>query len=165
MISITVVEMPVAELDALIHVNPNWVDASREEFRANVRAFMDGNPGGWVIEGNYHGFVGDLIRPRTETLIWLRLPLRVVYPRLAWRTISRSVTHAELYGGNRESLKQTFLTRDSMLLWGLTSWRASPRRAEAAKRELPKGTRVVTLRSIRAVHRLLAALPAAAADL
>ena len=77
--------LPVAELDALFHTNPNWVDASREEFRANVTAFMDANPAGWVIEGNYHGMVGDLIRERTETLIWLRLPFRVVYPRLAWR--------------------------------------------------------------------------------
>ena len=145
----------MAELDALFHTNPNWVDASREEFRANITAFMDANPAGWVIEGNYHSMVGDLVRERTETLIWLRLPFRVVYPRLAWRTVARSFTHAELWGGNRESLKQTFLTKDSMLLWGVTSWRASPRKAQAAKLLLPRGTRVITLRSGRAVQRLL----------
>ena len=150
--------LPVAELDALFHTNPNWVDASRDEFRANVTAFLDANPGGWVVEGNYHGMVGDLLRERTDTLVWLRLPFRVVYPRLAWRTISRSFTHAELYGGNRESLRQTFLTRDSMLLWGLTSWRASPRKSEAAKLLLPKGTRLITLRSSRAVERFLDSL-------
>ena len=147
--------LPVAELDALFHINPNWVDASREEFRANAIAFMDANPDGWVIEGNYHALVGDLVRARTETVVWLRLPFRVVYPRLAWRTLSRSLTHAELWGGNRESLKQTFLSKDSMLLWGITQWRATPRKSEAAKLLLPRGTRLITLRSARSVRRLL----------
>lgn len=115
--------LPVLELDTVIHAYPNWVDLSRDEFRQKVFEYLDTHPDGWVIDGNYTGFVQDIILPRAETAIWLKLPWRTVYPRLAWRTISRAVVGKELFNGNRESLKQTFLTRDSMLWWGIHAWR------------------------------------------
>jgi len=113
--------LPVLQLDAVFHAHPNWVDLSREEFRDQVCAYLAAQPDGWVIDGNY-SMVRDLILPHAETAIWLKLPWRTVYPRLARRTISRAVLHAELFNGNRESLKQTFLTKDSMLWWGIHAW-------------------------------------------
>ncbi len=115
--------LPVLELDAVFHAHPNWVDLSREEFREEVTAYLDSQPDGWVIDGNY-SYVRDLILPLADTAIWLKLPFRTVYRRLAWRTVSRAVLHKHLWNGNRESLKQTFLTKDSMLWWGIHAWNA-----------------------------------------
>jgi adenylate kinase family enzyme len=146
--------LPHVELDAIVHAHPNWVDLSTEEFRARVAEVLERYPGGWVINGNYAP-VRDMILPRADTAIWLRLPFRVVYPRLAWRTISRSVVNAPLWNGNRETLRQTFLTRDSMLLWGITSWKPTVRKTAEALATIPNNARVITLRSPRQVKRLL----------
>lgn len=114
--------LPLLELDAMFHAHPNWVDLSKEEFRAQVSAFLAEHADGWVVDGNYSP-VRDLILPKAETAVWLHLPWRTVYRRLSWRTISRSFTHDELWNGNRETLRQTFLSRDSMLVWGITAFR------------------------------------------
>ena len=114
--------LPVLELDAVFHAHPNWVDLSREEFRDQVSAYLAEKSQGWVIDGNY-SHVRDLILPLANTAIWLALPFPTVYRRLAWRTISRSITHGELWNGNRETLRQTFLSRESMLVWGVKAWR------------------------------------------
>ncbi|MEO8541015.1 MAG: AAA family ATPase [bacterium] len=115
--------LPVLELDAVFHAHPNWVDLTREEFREQVTDYLGEHSGGWVIEGNY-GHVRDLVLPLAETAIWLDLPFATVYRRLAARTVTRSITGGELWNGNKETLRQTFLSRESMLIWGFTSWRA-----------------------------------------
>lgn len=121
--------LPVLELDAVFHAHPNWVDLDREEFREQVGAYLAEHDA-WVIDGNY-AHVRDLVLPLAETAIWLKLPFHTVYRRLAWRTVSRSFTHYELWNGNKETLRQTFLSRDSMLVWGITSWRRHQRTMHA----------------------------------
>lgn len=118
--------LPALELDAVVHAHPNWVDLSREEFRAQVSAYLESHSDGWVIEGNYSP-VRDLILPHAETAIWIQLPWHTVYRRLAWRTISRTFQNAPLWNGNRETFRQTFLSRQSMLIWGITAWRSHRR--------------------------------------
>jgi adenylate kinase family enzyme len=147
--------LPVLELDSVIHAHPNWVDLSREEFREKVSNYLESHPEGWVIDGNYTGFVQDLILPVAETAVWLKLPWRTVYRRLAWRTVSRSATNEPLWNGNKESLRQTFLTRDSMLIWGITAWRQHHRKMhEALVTGRPRAT-VYLLRTPGQVRYLL----------
>ncbi|MEP7214923.1 MAG: AAA family ATPase [Anaerolineaceae bacterium] len=146
--------LPVVELDAIFHAHPNWVDLERDEFREKVSALLLELPGGWVIDGNY-AVVRDLILTQADTAIWLRLPFHTVYRRLAWRTISRSITGGELWNGNKESLRQTFLTSDSMLWWGIKSWRPTARKTEEALTTIPHHARVIVLRSPRQVARLV----------
>ena len=146
--------IPFIELDAIVHYRPNWEDRSDEDFRAQVQAALDAAPEGWVCDGNY-GAVRDLILPQADTAIWLRLPFHVVYWRLASRTIWRSLRGAPLWKGNHESLRQTFLSKDSMLLWGFTSWRRSRRRTAEALASIPHGANVIVLRSPRDVRELL----------
>lgn len=138
--------LPVLELDAVFHANPNWVDLEPEEFRRQVTVFLDSHPDGWVIDGNY-SHVRDLVLARAETAVWLNLPFTTVYPRLAWRTISRSVAGAELWNGNRESLRQTFLSRDSMLVWGVISWRRHHRSMHETLLALPQTVTPYVLRT------------------
>lgn len=124
--------LPVIDLDHVYHRGPTWDDdLTTEEFRAAAGELVARHTDGWVIAGNY-STVRDLILPHAETAIWLNLPFLTVYRRLAWRTISRAITGEELFNGNRESLRQTFLSRDSMLLWGITAWRAHHRNVRAA---------------------------------
>jgi adenylate kinase family enzyme len=138
--------LPVLELDAVFHAHPNWVDLSREEFRERVTAYLSAQADGWVIDGNY-SHVRDLILPLAETAIWLKLPWRVVYPRLAWRTVSRAVFNRHLWNGNRESLRQTFLSRESMLIWGITAWRLHHRSLAATLVDGTPTARVYILRT------------------
>lgn len=146
--------VPFVELDAVFHARPGWQDLSRDEFRAAVTDLLDEHCDGWVFDGNYD-HVRDLLLPRADSVVWLRLPFRIVYARLAWRTLSRAVVNAELWNGNRESLRQAFLSRDSMLLWGLTAWRPHHRAMARALATLPHGP-VHELRSPREVRELLA---------
>ena len=147
--------LPVVELDAVFHSRPHWNDLTRDEFRAAVSEILEREQGGWVIEGNY-ATVRDLILPRADTVVRLRLPFRIVYPRLVRRTLTRGMRRELLWGVNRESLRMALLTRDSMLLWGITNWRKGTRKTTADIASIPHSARVVELRSPRAVRAFLA---------
>jgi adenylate kinase family enzyme len=150
--------VPFVELDAVFHAHPNWQDLSRDEFRHEVQTLLAKHTDGWVFDGNYDP-VRDLLLTRADSVVWLRLPFPIVYSRLVWRTLSRAVVNAELWNGNRETLRQAFLSRDSMLLWGITAWRAHHQAAANALATLPHGP-VYELRSPRAVRMFLQAVDA-----
>lgn len=77
--------LSVIELDALYHVN-NWHDTPLDEFRAKIERITKSSPNGWVSAGNYFR-VKDLLMDQADVVVWLRLPVHIVYWRLLWRTI------------------------------------------------------------------------------
>jgi adenylate kinase family enzyme len=156
------VGLPAIELDAVYHARPNWDDLSREEFRAAVAETLALHPDGWVIDGNY-SVARDLILPLADTVAWLRLPWRIVYPRLVKRTLTRAARNAELWGGNRETWRQTLFSRESMLRWGISAFRQQDRRTAAQLRTIPHSARVVELKSAKEVAAFSASLRDAAA--
>ena len=117
---------PVIELDELMH-GPGWTPAPTPEFRAMVIAAIaeaDGASGGWVAPGN-HRNVSDITQRRADTIVWIDLPRRVSMWRLLRRSLRRAITREELWGGNRESLRN-LISRDpdrNILLW---AWRHHP---------------------------------------
>lgn len=147
--------LPYIELDEVVHYRPNWEDRTDEDFREQVQARLDASPDGWICDGNY-GAVRGLVLPQADTAIWLRLPFHVVYWRLVSRTIPRSIRREPLWHGNHESLRQTFFSKDSMLVWGITSWRRSRRSIARSLASVPHEANVVILRSSREVEGLLA---------
>lgn len=148
--------LPVVELDAIFHSRPNWDDLSTEEFREAVQARLRQHPEGWVVDGNYSP-VRDLILPSADTVVWLRLPWRVVYPRLVRRTLRRVRTRELLWGVNREAgLAQLFRPKESMLWAGIQLWGAHHRKTREALATIPHSATVIELRSAGAVRRLLA---------
>ena len=108
------------ELDALHH-GPNWSEPTAEEFRARVRKAMAAAPPGWVIDGNYDSKLGDMVVDGADTIVWLDLPLRVTFPRLWRRTIHRIRDRVELWGGNRETWRDQFASRQSIFFWTIHS--------------------------------------------
>lgn len=142
-------DVPFHELDALHH-GPGWTEASAEELRARVEPLVAGD--GWVVDGYYSGKLGDLVPRSADLVVWLDLPLRVWLPRLLRRTTRRIVTREELWNGNRETMRNNFFRRDSLLLFAL---RAHFRRRRTYPAELAP-FRVVRLRTPQEVERWLA---------
>lgn len=107
------------ELDAL-NWGPNWTETPPEEFRSKVIDAVSGNA--WVVDGNY-GRIREVIWPRVKVLIWLDYPILTIMLQLLTRTFRRSLAKEELWAGNRESLRLSFFSRDSILLWALQTYK------------------------------------------
>jgi len=108
------------ELDA-VYWEADWKPRHMPDFRQLVEQAVSGDR--WVLDGNY-STVRDLVWPRATAVVWLNYPFLLVFPRALSRTIRRALTREELYSGNRESFRKAFFSRDSILLWVITSfWR------------------------------------------
>jgi adenylate kinase family enzyme len=142
-------DLPHIELDAL-HWGPGWVEPSKEEFRAKVEAALPES--GWVVDGGYHGKIGDLVLQRADLVVWLDLPLPTILWRVTRRTLRRIRSGEELWGGSRETWRNALLSRNSLLVWALTTHRSRRQRYEARLR----GLNAVRLRSSRAAEAWLA---------
>jgi adenylate kinase family enzyme len=146
------------EIDALHH-DAGWTEAPAEVLQARVDAAMEAAPEGWVADGNYHAKIGVSVLERADTLIFLDLPQWTALRRVVWRTASRALTGEELWNGNRETFRNSFLSRQGIVWWVVTQHgkyrKTWPERYEA----LPH-LEVVRLRSARAVRRWLQSIQA-----
>jgi len=79
----------------------------------------------WIMDGNYSR-VMDRIWTRATSLVWLDFPLALVLARGLRRSLRRSLRRESLYSENRETMRRTFFSHDSLLLWIMTS--RGPRR-------------------------------------
>jgi adenylate kinase family enzyme len=131
------------EIDAL-HWGPNWSGAPTAVLRQRVASVTNGE--NWIIDGNYSA-VRDAIWPRADTLIWLDYPMTIVFSRVVRRTFRRWWTDEVLWGGNRERLWEQFLSRHSLFLWVVQTWRIHRRDYPRLLREQAEaGKRIVRLR-------------------
>ncbi len=109
--------VPYVELDEL-HWSADWREKPDDEFRRLADAATAGPK--WVTDGNY-GIIRDLLWPRVNLVVWLNFGLA----RTLWRGLRRSadriLRRTELWHGNRESWRRTFFSRDSILLWIVTT--------------------------------------------
>jgi adenylate kinase family enzyme len=104
------------ELDAL-NWQPGWTLVPNELFRRDVVTALEAPE--WVTDGNYRS-VRDLVWERADCVIWLNYRLSLILTRLLRRTAKRIVTAESCCNGNQESLRMAF-SRDSIILWALTS--------------------------------------------
>ncbi len=111
--------VPHVELDA-IHWGPNWTPAPPDDFRRRTAEALAGEA--WTVCGNYSR-VRDIVWSRADTLVWLDYPLPTVLWRVVSRTMYRSLTRQELWSGNRERLSTALLSKDSIILWALQTYR------------------------------------------
>lgn len=113
-----VLKIPHIELDD-IHWRPGWVEIPNEEMRELVLKEMKNDT--WIVVGNY-GSVRDIIWPRADTIIWLNYPFKTVFYRALKRTLRRVFVKDVICNGNVETFRRSFLSRDSILLWVLTTY-------------------------------------------
>jgi len=107
------------ELDAL-HWGPGWEPQSPADFKGAVAEAAAGER--WVSDGNYSS-VRSVLWPRATLVVWLNLPFHVVLWRVLLRTLGRVFSSESLWHGNRESLGRSFLSRESILWWVITTYR------------------------------------------
>jgi hypothetical protein len=146
--------LPHVELDRL-YWGPAWTPAPAAAFRASVARAVAADA--WVVDGGY-AIVGDIIWPRSDTVVWLDYPLPVVLGRWLRRTSSRIRSGAEFWPGtgNRETLG-TALGRGSLLWWILRTHRGRRRRMLERIAAHPDAD-VVRLRSPRETRAWLGSL-------
>jgi adenylate kinase family enzyme len=117
--------VPFIEIDE-VHWGhyPNWKLPATDEFRSAIDVATRGDR--WVVDGSY-GSVRDIVWPRADTVVWLDTPFRQRFVRVFTRTIRRSFTGEVLWGIQRESLRNAFLSRDSLLLFMIRTERRRAR--------------------------------------
>ena len=140
--------VPHVELDAL-QWQPGWVETGAEDLRERVAVALGGD--GWVVDGNYGSRLGTSVIEQADEVVWLDLPLPTSFWRLLCRTVRRVRTRELIWGTNRESLRQAFLSRNSILVYLLKTHRGGRRRRAALMADYPH----VRLRSPREIERYL----------
>jgi hypothetical protein len=105
-----------------------------------------------VIDGNYDSKLEDTVLAAADTIVWLDLPLYIKIRWLWGRTMHRIRNRVELWGGNRETWRDQFFSRESIFFWTV-------RTHVEHRREYPKrfgqDPRFVRLRSVAEAHRWL----------
>lgn len=102
------------ELDALFW-EPNWQQARTDIFRSRVTESLAVET--WVVDGNYSSKIKDVVWPQADTFIWLDPSLATVLCRFFTRTLRRSLKQEVLWGGCRETLRNSIFQRNSLLIW------------------------------------------------
>ena len=112
-----ILDCPAVQLDELFW-DPEWTPKPSAEFLQLVDRATSGPR--WIVDGNY-AVIRDVVWPRATAVVWLTLGFLTVFGRALRRTVGRSISGEVLYAGNRESLRRAFLSRESILLWVLTT--------------------------------------------
>ena len=103
------------ELDAL-HWDENWTSTPVDELKERLHHALNQAGDSWTIDGNYSK-LRDMLWQQADTIIWLDYPRWLVYWRIITRTMKRVFLREELWGGNRETFRIAFLSKDSVILW------------------------------------------------
>ena len=145
--------VPHVELDALSW-EPNWVSAPPDVLRERVQQAVAADE--WVVDGNYSA-TRDVVWARADTVVWLDFSFPLVMWRVIARTLRRGLRGEVLWSGNRESLRMA-VSRDSIILWALTTYRRRRRDYPRLFVQYPD-VRFVRLRSPAEARRFLDAIP------
>lgn len=125
--------LPVLHFDA-IHFLPGWVETDRPYKREKVTEFLNANPEGWVIDGNYLKICAQRRFEEADHILYLDFPRRLCLPRVLKRWLQyRGKTRPDMAPGCDEKVDREFL------LWVLRDGRAPEKLAEfeAVKQQYP----------------------------
>ncbi len=125
--------IPYIEMDKHFW-KPNWTESSDEEFFASLTPEL-AQPQ-WVLDGNYSR-TQALKWKNVDTIIWLDYSFPRTFSQAMKRAIHRIVTQEEFWEGtgNTETFRQTFMSKESILLWTITSYRKVRQRYLALKQD------------------------------
>jgi adenylate kinase family enzyme len=149
-------DIPHVELDSL-HWEADWTPAPKQVFHSRVIQALDREA--WTTDGNYSE-LRDITWGNADTVVWLDYPLPLVLSRVTRRTIRRWLRREVLWGNNQEQLRRTLLSRDSIILYALRTYRRRRREYPSLFRQAKYAhLRVVHLTSPRATQDWLLRLP------
>jgi adenylate kinase family enzyme len=144
--------IPFVELDAL-HWGPNWQEAETEVFQARVAAAIE--PDSWIVDGSYGRKIGTAVSERRNIVIWIDLSLPRILFRFLKRSLKRAWSKELLWGGCRETLRNSLFQRDSLLFWILKHHKPARDRYFELLESPPAGVQVIRLRSPKEVRQFL----------
>ena len=151
-------DVPHVEFDAYRH-GPNWTETPDDIFRSQLDEALSGDR--WVADGNY-SVARDVVWTRATAVAWLDYKFPVVFWRLWWRTIGRSVRRTKLWNGNQENLWTHFFTKHSLFLWIFkTHWARSHRLLSAFEQPEYGHLHVLRFRSPGQTRKWLESAPTA----
>ncbi len=105
---------PHIQLDALFWM-PGWKCKENSEFYPLLEKSLD-QPC-WILDGNYQS-TSPIKWKNADLVIWLDYSFSLNLYRSFKRAIQRIITRENLWGtGNRESIRRSFFSKDSILLW------------------------------------------------
>lgn len=145
-------DLALVDLDALNWL-PGWVGLNETDPPALERRFRDATAGErWVTSGSYRAIAQRAFWGRTQTIIWLDLPVGLCVWRMLKRSWRRWRSGELLWGTNRERFwPQLMVWRqaDSLLWWIVTQHRRRRRQAFEAMAD----SRWAHIRFVRLVTR------------
>lgn len=116
----TILKMPYIEMD-LLYWKRDWTEPSDEEFFEKLSNALSGSS--WVLDGNYKRTT-EIKWQKVETIIWVDYSkIRTIFQAIK-RAILRIISNKELWPNtnNKESFKQSFLSKKSIILWTLSTY-------------------------------------------
>ncbi|MCS2608765.1 adenylate kinase [Halomonas dongshanensis] len=127
----------------------NWQGTPDEEFFPKLEAALADHSEGWVLDGNFNR-TREIKWREADMIVWLDYGFWRIFRQSLHRAISRIISQEELWPGtgNRESFRQTFMSRDSILVWMLMNWRSNRQRYVASMLD----ARYRHLRIVRLTH-------------
>lgn len=100
------------DLDS-IALKENWQFVGEEEFKSKVKEFIKRDS--YVISGSWRFVLGDLILDDADVIVVLKLSYYTNMKAIIIRTIKNLISGEELHGGNKETFKNAFLSKDSII--------------------------------------------------
>jgi len=119
----SVLDYPHVEMD-IFHWKPNWKNASDKEFLSAIVENTSGS--NWILDGNY-SHTQSVKWANVDTVVWIDYSWIRTFYQASKRAVIRAVMKKENWPGtgNVESFRKTFLSRDSVLLWTMKSYRSN----------------------------------------
>jgi adenylate kinase family enzyme len=142
--------LPYVSVDDLTW-EPGWVAVPDEVQRERIAAVCAGDA--WVLDSAYGKWM-DVPLARAELVVGLDFPRWRSLGRLVRRTARRIVLRTEICNGNRERVRELFLSTDNIVFWHFRSFARKRRRMRAWQAD-PGMPPVVLLRSPGEVERWL----------
>lgn len=81
-----------------------WSHVESDDLQRQVASYLESSPR-WVVDGNYLEEVALIVWPSADLVVWLDIPRLTAYRRAIQRTFGRVATREELWGGNRERIR------------------------------------------------------------
>ncbi len=111
--------IPRIELDQIFW-GPNWKQSSDEIFFERVQKAVSLEA--WVLDGNYTRTM-HITRKKVTAIVWLDYSYSRILVQAICRSFTNIINGKEIWPntGNKETLRLTFFSKESILLWTITN--------------------------------------------